>query len=171
MATLDPVIPTAVSAPARNAAPARPRRRQRGAMSVEFVLLFPALFLILYAIVSYGLIFGAQHTLALAAAEGGRAALRYQRADDADQALALRAEAARQAALRPLAWLGGLGVEAVAVPPIAPAPCPGEAALTCLTVRVEYDYGAAPLVPPLLLPVPARLSSEAVVQLSPMQLL
>ncbi|MDA7418177.1 hypothetical protein PGB34_17565 [Xenophilus arseniciresistens] len=44
--------------------------------------------------------------------------------------------------------------------------------MTCFTVSVEYNHAAFPLLPPLLgLPVPERLRSEAVVQLSPLQLL
>lgn len=146
--------------------------RQRGAASIEFALVFPALFLIFYAIVTYGLIFSAQHTLSLAAAEGGRAALRYQRADDAGQALALRASAARDAAEAPLGWLQRFGGDLHPVAStVTSAACPGVSGLTCLTVRVDYAYATAPLVPRLLLPTPDRLSSEAVVQLNPMQLL
>lgn len=150
--------------------PGTARRAQCGVMSVEFALLFPALFLIFYAIVTYGLIFGAQHTMALAAAEGGRAALRYQRADDVAEALALRIAAARTAAEAPLAWLRTVGGTGNPAPDVTSQPCPDAATLTCLTVRVQYDYAAAPLVPRLL-PTPQTLSSESVVQLSPMQLL
>lgn len=142
-------------------------------MSVEFVLLFPVLFLILYGLITYALIFSAQHTLSLAAAEGGRAALRYQRADTADEALALRAAAAQSAAGQSLNWLRNIaGVDAVSA--VAQA-CASDAALRCLQVSVTYDYQAAPLVPrllgPLSLPTPSQLSSEAVVQIGPMQLL
>lgn len=144
-------------------------------MSIEFAFIFPALFLIFYAIVTYGLIFAAQHTLALAAAEGGRAALRYQPADNAEAALTLRTAAARDAASAPLAWLNGVGGSAVSVTPTS-APCSYAAAMTCIKVRVTYNYAAAPLVPKLLgelfsLPTPAALSSEAMVQLNPAHML
>lgn len=145
-------------------------RGQQGSASIEFVLLFPALFLVFYAIVTYGLIFGAQHTMALAAAEGGRAALRYQRAPDTAQALSRRMDAARAAAQRPLAWLQAVTGGANPEPEVTSAACAEDATLTCLTVRVSYAYRAAPLVPSLL-PVPEILRSEAVVQLSPLQLL
>ncbi|RYF83265.1 MAG: pilus assembly protein [Comamonadaceae bacterium] len=151
-------------------------RKQRGSASIEFVLLFPALFLILYAIITYGLIFGAQHTMALAAAEGGRAALRYQNAPDSAQALNLRMAAARAAAERPLVWLQAASGDTQFEPEVTTAACTENAALTCLTVRVAYDYQSAPLMPSLLgpllsLPVPNTLSSESVIQLSPSQLL
>lgn len=145
-------------------------RRHTGSASVEFVLLFPAMFLILYAIVTYGLIFGAQHTMALAAAEGGRAALRYQNAADSTQALARRIDAARLAAARPLVWLQAASGSSTPLPVVTSVACADNASLTCITVRVAYDYRAAPLVPSLL-PVPATLSSESVVQLTPLQLL
>ena len=52
-------------------------KKQQGAAAVEFAILFPIFFLIFYAIITYGLIFAAQQTLTLAAAEGARAAVRY----------------------------------------------------------------------------------------------
>ena len=52
-------------------------RRQHGATAVEFALVFPLFFLIMYAIVTYGLIFAVQQGLTLAATEGARTALNY----------------------------------------------------------------------------------------------
>jgi len=51
--------------------------RERGATAVEFALVFPLFFLILYAIVTFGLIFAVQQSLTLAATEGARSALNY----------------------------------------------------------------------------------------------
>ncbi len=51
-------------------------KKQQGAAAIEFAILFPIFFLIFYAIITYGLIFAAQQTLTLAAAEGARAAVR-----------------------------------------------------------------------------------------------
>jgi Flp pilus assembly protein TadG len=45
-------------------------KKQQGAAAIEFAILFPIFFLIFYAIITYGLIFAAQQTLTLAAAEG-----------------------------------------------------------------------------------------------------
>lgn len=45
-------------------------KNQNGAAAIEFAILFPIFFLIFYAVVTYGLIFVAQQTLTLAAAEG-----------------------------------------------------------------------------------------------------
>lgn len=38
----------------------RSPRRQRGATAIEFAILFPMFFLILYGIITYGMIFAAQ---------------------------------------------------------------------------------------------------------------
>ena len=54
----------------------------RGVAAVEFALVFPVLFLMLYGLLTYSLIFAMQHSLSLAAAEGGRAAVRFITAKD-----------------------------------------------------------------------------------------
>lgn len=43
-------------------------KRQQGAAAIEFSILFPIFFLLFYAIITYGLIFAAQQTLAPSAA-------------------------------------------------------------------------------------------------------
>lgn len=54
------------------------RSRQKGVTAIEFAILFPVFFMILYGIVMYGMMFVAQQSLTLAAEEGARAALVYQ---------------------------------------------------------------------------------------------
>jgi Flp pilus assembly protein TadG len=56
---------------AARSAPLRPRR-QRGTAAVEFAMIFPLFFVILYGIVTFSLIFVAQQNLTLAAEEGAR---------------------------------------------------------------------------------------------------
>jgi Flp pilus assembly protein TadG len=163
------------------------RRSSRGVVAVEFALLFPAFFLIFYAIITYGLIMAAQQTLTLAAAEGARAAVRYPSnpssvADSVNQ----RISAACTAASAPLAWLknlGGLGAAAgcgtsASAPGVNVASdvCAYASTLTCVTVTVTYNYGGHPLIPNLLggllsLPTPARLTGTAVMQIDPAYLL
>jgi hypothetical protein len=58
--------------------------RQRGVAALELALVFPVLFLMMYGLLSYGLIFAAQHSLAQSAAEGARAALRFDSLNDAE---------------------------------------------------------------------------------------
>ena len=68
--------------------PCRLRRvSENGTAAVEFAIVFPVLFAVLYGIVTYSVIFVAQQSLTLAAEEGARAALNYQNAADAAAAL------------------------------------------------------------------------------------
>lgn len=142
-------------------------RRQHGVVSIEFAFIFPVLFLIFYAIVTYGLIFAAQQALSLAAAEGARASLRYQAAEapPGPTATQKRLTEAVRAARAPLTWLDGMG--GLAVPRASEAACSYNAAVRCVTVVVSYDYAAHPLIPNLLLPTPASLGSSAIAQVNP----
>ena len=65
-------------------------KKQQGAAAIEFAIIFPIFFLIFYAIVTYGLIFAAQQTITLAASEGARAAVRYQKGESHGERLASR---------------------------------------------------------------------------------
>lgn len=152
------------------------RRGIAGAVAIEFAIIFPVFFIVFYAIVTYGLIFAAQQTLTLAAAEGGRAAVRWQTTE------AGRVQAACDAVGSPLAWLrnmGGLGAGCVTAAPgsasaagmyAAAAPCSYAPSSRCVSVTVNYDYRNKPLLPQLLgnflsLPTPATLQGRAEVQI------
>ena len=142
------------------------QRRQRGSTAVEFALIFPLFFLIFYAIVTYSIIFAAKQSLALAASEGARAALKFQpNANSAASALTLRASAACTAATGLVNWL------ATTTPCTATyAPCTFDASMQCVQVSLKYNYASNPLVPvlPLIgLPTPAALTANAMVQLNP----
>lgn len=156
-----------------------PRAHSRGAAAVEFALVFPVLFVLLYAMLTYALVFATQHALSLAAAEGGRAAIRFTSLQDtavqrqqaacvmAKQSLAWLERATGQPVLCPASGSGALRVDAL--PHTCPAGASPAAAsgLVCMSVAVRYDYGAAPLIPKLpLVPVPERLSGEAVTQIA-----
>lgn len=156
------------------------RRRSRGIVALEFVFIFPAFFIIFYAIVSYGLIFAAQQSLTLAASEGARAALRYpvnpiSEADSLTKRMATACAVTRQ---QLTAFQGNLGSGTCAPTGnahgvyVANALCPyaASSAARCLTVTVNYDYAAFRLVPNLpgnLLPTPPRLMATAVIQINP----
>jgi Flp pilus assembly protein TadG len=129
---------------------------QRGAYAVEFALVFPLFFLIIYATLTYGLIFTAQQSLNYAAQSGARAALEYQ------PTLADRAESALEVAKDQSGWVGALGG---ASPSITVCGGPGGGVLASsgdasgcasldtsdgadpLLVTVRYPYLTAPLVP------------------------
>ncbi|MGI4861533.1 MAG: TadE/TadG family type IV pilus assembly protein [Janthinobacterium lividum] len=143
-------------APARAARTQPARAAQRGTAAIEFALVFPTVFLLVYGLITYGLILLAQQSLQFAVAEGARAALRYSTAP---------ATAACAAVTLQTAWLGN----AVATCPAALA-CSYQTSASCLTVTATYPYAADPLVPtlPLLsLVLPTTLSASVVVQLEP----
>jgi Flp pilus assembly protein TadG len=129
-------------------------QRQRGVMAIEFALvfLFGVLPLLLLTI-SGVMIFAAQESLSLAAAEGARAALHYG-------TTAQRQTNACNAAQASMQWLltfsgqtlncgappaPGGAYTAIAVS--APAACPSTPAMQCMTVVASYNYDAYPFVP------------------------
>ncbi|WP_076594138.1 TadE family protein [Herminiimonas arsenitoxidans] len=147
-------------------------KKQRGAAAIEFAAVFPIFFMIFYAIITYGMIFVAQQSITLAAAEGARAALRVGSATNPAEIDANREENARRAAT-------GTGSVAYWLMPrlaFAPslAPCgynsPANSSIRCYSVTVTYPYKQYPLVPLLLGPlmnvvIPTQLSSTAIIQI------
>jgi Flp pilus assembly protein TadG len=154
-----------MNADVHNASRAR-RRAQQGSMAVEFAIVFPLFFLIFYAIVTYSIVLVAKQSLTLAAAEGARAALRYQPgATTSDAALKLRTAAACAAATPLVSWLKITQPCATTV-----ANCSYAPAMKCVSVALTYNYASQPVVPalPLIgLPVPSTLNASATVQLNP----
>jgi Flp pilus assembly protein TadG len=140
---------------------------QRGIAALEFAIVFPVLFVLLYGIITYALILVAQQSLTLAAAEGARAALRYTTAD--------RGKIGCDTAKAITDWLGKEANGEYKVQCIAPAPqdCAYPAAVAtaqCITIQLTYPYRGSPLVPLLLGPlmsvaVPETLRSSATVQI------
>ena len=155
--------------------------------------------MVFYAIVTYGLIFAAQQTLTLAAAEGARAAVRYpaipanKASLSKNEQLQARLAAACGTAGVAAEWLTkiskgvgisttcGNGISNAAGLWVAPGVCgsgsPGFNAsddtnlLNCITMQVNYNYAAAPLLPKLFgplmsLPTPDILQGRAVAQIS-----
>lgn len=61
----------------RPAPQAAAQARQRGLYALEWALIFPVFFLLLYAIVCYGLTFLVRESMQFAVEDGARAALRY----------------------------------------------------------------------------------------------
>lgn len=151
---------------------------QRGAYAIEFALVFVVFFLVVYGLLTYGLIFTAQQSVALAAEEGARAALRWQGPAGSWQARADEAEAAASYQVGWLADMGGAANLPVTVCGKDPAGNAVQAgAGSCgasvldvlepgqMEVVVSYLYGAAPLVPSLLgrlnVATPERLVGRA----------
>ncbi|SFA80639.1 TadE-like protein [Collimonas sp. OK607] len=131
---------------------------QHGVAAIEFAFIFPIFFLMLYGIITYGMIFLAQQSMTLAAEEGARAALRYT-VVDADRGTAACAT------VTPLvSWL----VHVDTCTPPAPMPCAASSSARCITVKVTYPYTTHPLVPSLPgmgIALPTTLGSSATVQI------
>ena len=151
--------------------------RQRGVATIEFALVFmlgvvPLLLLTLTGV----MLFAAQQSLTLAAAEGARAALQY------GTTIAQRQTNACVAAQRSMSWLltfanetpqcgtpppPGSGYQPVAVS--AAATCPSNASAQCITVVTSFDYNNHPFLPGLSAAyawlLSGTLSSSATVQL------
>lgn len=145
------------------------RVRAAGSAAVEFALVFPLLFTVLYGIVTYSVLFVAEQSLTLAAEEGARAALNYQSATSAAEALSARSSNACSVAGQSTGWLGTYATCATQA-----QSCSYNSAMDCVQVTLSYDYASHPLVPtlPLLsLALPRTLSSVATVQLDPENLL
>lgn len=161
-------------------------KNQSGAAAIEFAIVFPLFFLIFYAIITYGLIFAAQQTLTLAAAEGARAAVRYPPPQPVNTPqINARKSAACAMANTSLDWLRkmgtGLGSTAcmdsatgdAAGIYVSSDACAGAAAtgVSCVKVRINYNYASSPLIPKLFgsllsLPTPDVLRGAAVAQVS-----
>jgi Flp pilus assembly protein TadG len=157
-----PLSTQRASRPARRAR-ARRAQAQRGVTAIEFALIFPLFFTVLYAIVTFSLIFVAQQNLTLAASEGARAALNWQANTSLSSALAARSTAACTAAKLMTANL------------VQSTQCTSSSSdcgtgMKCVNVQLTFNYSANPLVPTLPLlgfAVPSSLSSSATVQLNP----
>ena len=124
------------------------RQAQRGVVAVEFALVFlfgvlPLLLLTLSGV----LIFAAKQSLALAAANGARAALRY----GSDGSLAGREAAACTTAAQSMNWLLSFSGASQACPTpliaVTAVPCPSAASVQCVQVTTTFDYDAHPFIP------------------------
>lgn len=149
--------------------PPRVRTPSAGSAAVEFALVFPLLFVVLYGIVTYSVLFVAQQSLTLAAEEGARAALNYQSATSVAAALSARGSNACSVASQAAGWL-----RAYAQCAAQAQNCSYDSAMSCVQVTLTYDYADHPIVPtlPLMsLALPQTLSSVATVQVDPENLL
>lgn len=130
--------------------------RQRGVYALEWAIIFPVFFMLLYACISYGLAFLVRGSMQLAAEDGVRAALRYQ----ADRSA--RLHEARDVVIKKLDWLpealrpsmGSINVSICQVGNLAicssTLTCGIAVAERCM-VRLDFSipYGTAPLTPSL----------------------
>lgn len=145
--------------------------RQRGVYALEWAIVFPMFFIVLYAILGYGLAFLVRESMQYAVEDGARAALRYQPSRQ------LRFQTAQQVVQNGLNWLPATlkpDLSAVQVQVCrlsstsacaADLVCGADVNTRCLvTVTLAIPYGATPLAPPLPglgFLVPQNLSASA----------
>lgn len=145
------------------------RSRQRGVYALEFAAVFVVFFLVLYALLTFGLIIAAQQTLNFAAEDAARSALRWQSGDE-QESLSRRMAAAKQRAADLTGWVARIagsqnvqvqvcprGDRARQVPAVGghDALCENELLQPSLYPRdsievlMRYGYRDGPLVPML----------------------
>lgn len=127
-----------------------------GAAAVEFAFVGTLFLMLLFAIITFGLVFAMNHTLSHAASEGARSAL--------VAAPGTTTETAQNAAATRMDWLGSGGTVQATV-----APCEDDSTRECVRVVTTYDYATYPLVPPLPgfgLVIPDQMSRSATVQIT-----
>lgn len=149
------------------------RGSQSGAYAVEYALLFPVFFVLIYGALSLIIVMFMRLDLQYAAEEGARAALRYQ------PLTASRLQSAVTEATQRTAWMPGprtvvadfCASGATCQPtstPSAPSPnCGDTLAAACRVIVVaSYNYAAYPVIPSLPgfgLILPTVLSANATV--------
>lgn len=160
---------------------AQRKRRQHGAHAVEYAIIFPVLFALLYGTIAYGMVFTMRLGLQHAAEEGAREALRYQPpAAPEDLQITLREAAAETVARTAASWLSRLGSLQVSAD-FCPAgsdclvgsaiklpdtlTCGQSLADTCqVVVTVSYPYTEQPIFPSIPgfgVIMPERLTGRA----------
>lgn len=127
-----------------------------GVAAVEFALVGTLFLMLLFGIITFGLVFALNHTLSHSAAEGARTGL----VAPAGSTVQMAEDAARTR----LGWLGsGADVHAFV------EPCASDTSRQCVRVVTSYDWAGNPLVPPLPglgLVVPDLMSRSAIVQIT-----
>ena len=138
----------------RRACRHRRRHGEDGAVIVEFAAIFIVFAMLLWGLISYGVVFAAQQSLTHAAAEAARSTVGMTDRSAAEQRAVDMLE-------EELGWLAdGLDRREASV-----AACENDAAYECMTVVVTYDWAGHPIVPSILnVATPDTLSGRAVVQ-------
>ncbi len=129
----------------------KPRTGDRGAAAVEFALIVPILLVLLFGIISYGVMLSFRQSMSQAAAEGARAAaVSYQTSTAQASAYASVNEALNSFGVTCTTGVLQKGATTVGTCAVsAPGACTPAAAtgIQCVTVALSYNYRANPLVP------------------------
>lgn len=151
------------------AAMAKVRRQERGAAAVEFAIVVPLLLLLLFGIISYGMMLSFRQSLSQAAAEGARAAAvapksptdpQYGPQQQAAAAIANALGSGYSCADGALTKAGTQVGTCVIAPTSACTASADPPSATCTyTVTLSYDYKDNPAVPnPPLVPIPQTIT-------------
>ena len=146
------------------------QRDERGAEMVEFAFVVVLLIMLLYGIISYGLILSAQSTVTQAAADGARAGI---------VATSSAVAAAEAQAGSDISWMdkgacwephvpSGQANAAISCK-ASTENCPSNVNNQCIKVTVAYNYASDPLfpiLPGLNIITPSTISSTDVLQIS-----
>jgi Flp pilus assembly protein TadG len=128
----------------------RPRRNERGASAVEFALVLPLLMLLLFGIISYGVMLSFRQSLSQAAAEGARAAaVTFVTSEKQTAAYASVSEALNSFGMTCAAGTLKKGSTTVGTCAVTtPGPCtPVASGVTCVKVTLAYNYRDHAIVP------------------------
>jgi len=126
------------------------RRSDDGASAVEFALVVPLLLLLLFGIISYGVMLSFRQTLSQAAAEGARAAaVTFVKADKQTAGYSAIQGALDSFGTTCTSGVLRKGSTSVGTCTVtAPGPCtPVAVGVECVTVTLSYDYRDHPIVP------------------------
>ena len=147
------------------------RRAERGAVTVEFVLVLPFFLFLIFLLIGMGTMFSFRQALSQAATEGARAAAvqPLNATDSARTGDALAAINGTLGAQADVTCASGVlkrrGVTAGTCSVSAPTTCDGDK--KCVTVRLTYNYrdhqvtGSMPFVPGALYPSALTYVSSA----------
>lgn len=138
---------------------ARLRREERGVAVLEFAIVSLLLLLMIYGMLTFGFAFALDHTMNHAAAEGARSAiLKSTTTATATEIQQFAIDTARER-------LTFQAAEDHAVIGAVVAACSNDPAVDCITVTIDYDYSAHPIVPQLFGVGVNALNATSVVQL------
>ena len=132
---------------------------------LEFALVAPIFFFILYALVVFGMSLALKQSVTNAAAEGARSTIGV--VDNTSTPADERVENAKNVALQRLGWLSTSQKASLTITPTVAACTVGTG--TCITVQISYPYDDNPLVPsaPIIKQIqPKVIGSTATVRLS-----
>lgn len=144
---------------------ARPRRDQSGTALLEFALVAPIFFFVLYALVVFGMALALKQSVTNAASEGARSTIGV--VDDPATPVDERVQSATNAVLGRMGMLSASQKASLTITPTIATCVSGTG--TCITVKVSYPYDANPLVPsaPIIKQIqPKTIGATAVVRLS-----